>query len=156
MFKYASAFNQDISDWALSSVGSISQMFHGASSFNQDLGWCLDVAFSSRGAAFYLTDCGPPSCGVDYYDGRDDCGYEPTRKPTREPTREPTHEPTRKPTPSEAAAYLPTYRPTVQDTCSNGKKDGEESDVDCGGPPPCPRCEMEKQCRVDQVTSRVL
>ena len=109
---------------------------------------------------FYNSPCESTLCGVKSYDDSGDCGYEPTRKPTRKPTvkptRKPTVKPTRKPTPSEAAAYLPTYRPTVQDTCSNGKKDGEESDVDCGGPPPCPRCEMEKKCRVDQVTSRVL
>ena len=67
--------------------------------------------------------------------------------------REPTREPTIKPT---VAAYLPTYRPTPAEACANGVQDGEESDVDCGGPPPCLRCEMRKKCRVDQVTSRVL
>ena len=47
------------------------------------------------------------------------------------------------------AQYVPTYKPTSRpDTCNNGKKDGEESDVDCGGPPPCARCEIRKKCRV--------
>ena len=81
--------------------------------------------------AFTNTPCSSTSCGVEY-DGFDDCGYKPTRTPTREPT----------------PAYLPTYRPTLNDACSNGVQDGEESDVDCGGPPPCPRCEMERKCRV--------
>ena len=44
---------------------------------------------------------------------------------------------------------MPTYKPTGRpNTCNNGKKDGDESDVDCGGPPPCARCKIRKKCRV--------
>ena len=38
MFKQASAFNQDISDWRTSKVTDMSCMFNGAKAFNQDIG----------------------------------------------------------------------------------------------------------------------
>ena len=39
---HALAFDRDIGDWAVHSVREMTRMFNGASSFNQDLGWCLD------------------------------------------------------------------------------------------------------------------
>ena len=43
MFVDASAFNRDISDWAVHSVTDMSGTFHGAESFNQDIGgWAVD------------------------------------------------------------------------------------------------------------------
>ena len=42
MFKNAKAFNQNISNWDVSSVTDMLQMFNGASAFSQDLsGWCM-------------------------------------------------------------------------------------------------------------------
>ena len=42
MFREASAFNQDIGDWAVHSVTDMTLMFFGASSFNQDInGWVV-------------------------------------------------------------------------------------------------------------------
>ena len=43
MFTSASAFDQDISGWAVDSVTDMSAMFFGASAFNQDIsGWVVD------------------------------------------------------------------------------------------------------------------
>jgi surface protein len=39
MFYEAPAFNQNISDWDVSSVTDMSSMFFGASAFNQPLDW---------------------------------------------------------------------------------------------------------------------
>ena len=42
MFYSASAFDQDIGDWAVDSVENMEQMFYSASSFNQDIGgWAV-------------------------------------------------------------------------------------------------------------------
>ena len=58
-----SAFNQDLSDWAIDSVTNMYRMFSGASSFNQDLGWCVDDNVDLR-KAFKGTKCESTSCGV--------------------------------------------------------------------------------------------
>jgi surface protein len=79
MFRDSSAFNQDISGWAVDSVTSMNSMFAGASSFEQDLGWCVrggDV--STLWGAFYSTRCESTSCGVV----QDYGGCVPTPAPT--------------------------------------------------------------------------
>tara|TARA_B100000767_G_scaffold251287_1_gene254186 strand:- start:47 stop:265 length:219 start_codon:yes stop_codon:yes gene_type:complete len=42
MFRNNPSFNQNISDWNVSSITSMERMFDGASAFNQDLtSWCV-------------------------------------------------------------------------------------------------------------------
>ena len=72
MLHGASAFNQDISGWAVDSVMDMEYMFRHAEAFDQDLGWCVDndVGFDPDGqgytfqGAFYNTPCEATSCGV--------------------------------------------------------------------------------------------
>merc|ERR1711903_41392 len=56
-------------------------MFNGASAFNQDLGWCLDVEF--EGWEFYNTPCASTSCGVQQ-NAAGTCA--PTPRPSSTPT----------------------------------------------------------------------
>src|SRR5512142_1618403 len=42
---------------------------------------------------------------------------------------------------------VPEYKTDITQQCSNGKTDGNETDVDCGGS--CNACPVEKACRGD-------
>jgi hypothetical protein len=73
----------------------------------------------------------------------------PTATPTASPSAQPTVEPTASPTP------LPTVTPTAMPTgtpttanCDNGERDGDETDVDCGGVL-CLPCSEGDTCAVD-------
>merc|ERR1712072_218204 len=72
-----SSFNQDIGGWAVHNVSSqqtaplneqeagMNHMFAGASSFDQDLGWCVDDNVN-MGGAFGGTQCASTFCGVSW------------------------------------------------------------------------------------------
>jgi len=62
MFSYASAFNQDLSNWDLTSLGSMERMFQGASNFNQSLcDWDTDLKHTCIVTdAFDSTNCLAP------------------------------------------------------------------------------------------------
>ena len=71
MFYNASSFNRPLSDWSVNKVTNMHEMFKGASSFNQTLGWCVDddVFEDPWGDgniqdAFSGTQCASTSCGV--------------------------------------------------------------------------------------------
>ena len=72
-----SAFDQDISGWAVDSVTEMKNMFNGASAFDQDLGWLVadevDLREAFNDAHAYAVDrrgtfkgpkCKSTSCGV--------------------------------------------------------------------------------------------
>ncbi len=40
-------------------------------------------------------------------------------------------------------------RSCIEPTCSDGVKDGRETDTDCGGNTTCPRCQQDQRCRYD-------
>ena len=56
-------FNEDISQWDTSGVTTMNGMFDGASTFDQDLGWCVVYGVNLKNA-FDNTPCESTSCGV--------------------------------------------------------------------------------------------
>ena len=65
MFEDASRFNQPISDWKVDKVTRMDQMFRKATSFDQDLGWCVaDGVFTYQ--MFAGAACTLPSCNVTF------------------------------------------------------------------------------------------
>merc|ERR1719375_3098772 len=88
MFRDASAFDQDLGDWAVQSVTNMEWMFYGASDFDQDLGWCVDDddVFDpwedglTMQDAFDGTKCASTSCGMVLQGV--DCPF-PTPAPTQ-------------------------------------------------------------------------
>ena len=52
----ASSFNQPLNDWRVDKVTDMREMFRKASSFNQDLGWCVKDGVSLDDA-FKGTQC---------------------------------------------------------------------------------------------------
>ena len=79
MFSGASAFDQDLGGWSVENVRDMHYMFHYASSFDQNLGWCVDNDVSLD-EAFSGTPCASTSCGV--VRGRSEGGICVTLAPT--------------------------------------------------------------------------
>ena len=76
----------------------------------------------------------------------------PTKVPTRTPTKWPTTKnpttkmpTTKKPTFAPTPTKKPTKRPTPA-TCTDATKNGDETDVDCGGSA-CPPCNIHLSCK---------
>ena len=86
-----SAFNQDIGGWAVQSVTDMRYMFASASAFDQDLGWGVDDDVSLD-SAFPGTVCSSTLCGVGQKDANGVCIFT-TLAPTLRPTPAPTPTP---------------------------------------------------------------
>ena len=80
MFAGATSFQQSLIDWDIDKVTDMSNMFDGASAFDQDLGWCVDDGVDLDDA-FDDTPCESTSCGVRQRAG----GCAPTPAPTVTP-----------------------------------------------------------------------
>jgi hypothetical protein len=48
-----------------------------------------------------------------------------------------------------SAACDAIARVCIGDQCADNRLDGNETDVDCGGPTACQRCDVGLRCRVD-------
>ena len=78
-----SAFNQDIGGWAVQSVTDMRGMFEGASAFYQDLGWCVAKKVELH-KAFDETKCTSTSCGVVHVADVADCPTPARKHPRRD------------------------------------------------------------------------
>jgi surface protein len=91
MFSRASAFNGDISNWDVSSVTNINSMFDGATAFEQTLCWDLTSVverdFMFDGSSGGLGDINDPNCGKNTKDN--DESSKPTLSPTNAPSNAP-------------------------------------------------------------------
>ena len=83
----------------------------------------------------------------------------PSMVPSEAPSGAPSSAPTISNAPSQAPSNLPSDAPSVAPTntptaggCTDSVKNGEETDVDCGGDE-CPRCAVDKVCSVDSDCS---
>ena len=59
------ALNDDIGAWDTSGVTTMLRMFHTASSFNQDLGWCISASVDVQ-QMFWGAGCASTSCDVTF------------------------------------------------------------------------------------------
>lgn len=78
--------------------------------------------------------------------------FSPTPSPSQVPTFHPTPSPTDSPTgsPSVSPSAAPTISPTLSPTsvtCTDQEKNGDESDIDCGGS--CHGCDIGQLCWLD-------
>ena len=83
MFSKASSFNHDIGDWAVDNVTTMEAMFQFASSFNQDLGWCVANKVKLV-EAFKDAKCESTSCGVVHVADVADCPTPARKYPRRD------------------------------------------------------------------------
>jgi hypothetical protein len=103
-------FNQPLSGWNIDSVTSMYWMFRWASSFDQDLGWCVDDDVSLS-YAFTSTKCQSTSCGVTQ--GGCSTPRPTTSEPTALPSTTPTSAPTVTPAPTLDGCALYVVGPIV-------------------------------------------
>jgi surface protein len=92
MFRGATAFNGDISEWDVSSVTSMGSMFYGATAFEQTLCWDLTSVYGTSsmfvGSSGGIGDINDPKCGKciaktgDIYHGgvSVDCRYSTNKR----------------------------------------------------------------------------
>ena len=73
-----SAFNRPLDKWRVASVTNMYGMFYGATSFDQDLGWCVDTGVLLEDA-FNGTRCEATACGVG------SCAPSPAPSPSTTP-----------------------------------------------------------------------
>ena len=63
IFGWASAFNQDIGNWEVENVG-VLEMFNYAVAFNQELGWCVGDDQYMDGITLSNVPCASTLCGI--------------------------------------------------------------------------------------------
>ena len=111
-------------------VTSIKRIFYGATSFDQDLGWCVDDNVDVD-RSFFETACESTSCGVKIGDctsrSRARDLTKPTSKSDKKPSESPKEESTAEPTPtysSDASTESDDNAPTTPAPTAAGESDG--------------------------------